>query len=54
MSLKYKKHLDRYLAEYDFRYNARIAVGIDGNARTDKALRGFIVKRLLYRDSLEW
>ncbi len=48
-----EKHLHRYLAEYDFRYNNRIALGVNDNARTDAALKGAKGKRLLYRDSLE-
>jgi transposase-like protein len=44
-------HLKRYLAEFDFRYNERIALGIDDSERTTRALRGIIGKRLLYRDS---
>jgi hypothetical protein len=44
-------HLKRYLAEFDFRYNERIALGIDDAERTMRALRGIVGKRLLYRDS---
>src|SRR6266446_4934795 len=44
-------HLHRYLAEFDFRYNGRIALGVDDLARTTRALRGIIGKRLTYRDS---
>jgi hypothetical protein len=44
-------HLKRYLAEFDFRYNERIALGIDDGERTRRALAGIIGKRLLYRDS---
>lgn len=43
-----KKHLHRYLAEFDFRYNEREANGIDDRARTESALRGIIGKRLTY------
>lgn len=46
-----KKHLHRYLAEFDFRYNEREANGVDDRSRTDAALRGLRGKRLLYRDS---
>lgn len=46
-----KKHLHRYLAEFDFRYNERQALGSNDVVRTDTALRGIIGKRLLYRDS---
>jgi hypothetical protein len=46
-------HLKRYLAEFDFRYNERIALGVDDTERTMRALRGIVGKRLLYRDSSE-
>jgi transposase-like protein len=41
-----EKHLHRYLAEYDFRYNARIALGVNDQQRAEKAIRGVIGKRL--------
>lgn len=44
-----EKHLHRYLAEYDFRYNAREALGINDEARTIKAVKGIVGKRLTYR-----
>lgn len=44
-----KKHLHRYLAEFDFRYNEREANGVDDRARTDAALSGIVGKRLTYR-----
>ncbi len=44
-----EKHLHRYLAEFDFRYNARTALGIDDEARAAKALKGIVGKRLTYR-----
>jgi len=47
-----EKHLHRYLAEYDFRYNNRESLGTNDLARTNNALSGIIGKRLLYRDSL--
>ena len=43
------KHLHRYVAEFDFRYTNRIAVGVDDVARTDAALLGVVGKRLTYR-----
>jgi hypothetical protein len=46
-----EKHLHRYLAEFNFRYNNRVALGIDDNARTADTLRGIVRKRLTYRDS---
>jgi len=47
-----EQHLHRYMAEFDFRYNNRIAAGVNDMARTDNALRGIVGKRLKYRDSL--
>ena len=44
-----EEHLKRYLAEFDFRYNERIALGIDDVERTSRALRGIVGKRLTYR-----
>jgi transposase-like protein len=44
-------HLPRYLAEFDFRYSNRAALGIDDGARTAKALRGIQGKRLTYRQA---
>jgi transposase-like protein len=46
-----QQHLKRYLAEFDFRYNERMALGVDDAARTTKALSGIVGKRLMYRDS---
>jgi hypothetical protein len=42
-------HLHRYVAEFDFRYNARIRLGVDDLARADLALAGAKGKRLTYR-----
>ena len=44
-----QEHLKRYLAEFDFRYNERIALGIDDVERAARALRGVVGKRLTYR-----
>jgi transposase-like protein len=44
-----RKHLDRYLAEFDFRYNNRIKLGIDDKTRADRALVGAKGKRLTYQ-----
>jgi hypothetical protein len=44
-----EKHLHRYLAEFDFRYNNRIALGTDDTARADKLAEGIVGKRLTYR-----
>ena len=44
-----EKHLHRYVAEFDFRYNNRVKLGVDDKARTLAALRGVVGKRLTYR-----
>lgn len=44
-----EKHLHRYLAEFDFRYSNRVALGVDDHARTSRALKGVVGKRLTYR-----
>ena len=44
-----EQHLKRYLCEFDFRYNERIALGVDDVERTNRALRGIVGKRLTYR-----
>jgi transposase-like protein len=48
-----EQHLNRYLAEFDFRYSNRIALGVNDEARANKALNGIAGKRLMYRDSSE-
>lgn len=42
-------HLKRYLAEFDFRYSERSALGVSDTMRADKALKGSSGKRLTYR-----
>ena len=44
-----EQHLHRYLAEFEFRYNNRIALGCNDGDRARAALRGVIGKRLTYR-----
>ena len=44
-----EKHLHRYLAEFDFRHNNRIALGIDDAARAATLAEGIVGKRLTYR-----
>ena len=41
-------HLHRYMAEYDFRYNNRVALGCDDQQRAERLLRGVVGKRLTY------
>lgn len=47
-----ERHLHRYLAEFEFRYNNREALGCNDADRTRAALLGVVGKRLIYRDSL--
>jgi ISXO2-like transposase domain len=42
-------HLQRYLHEFDFRYNNRVALGIDDAERATRAIQGAAGKRLTYR-----
>ncbi len=43
-----EKHLHRYLAEFDFRYNYRASLGFNDTDRTIAAIRGGEGKRLTY------
>ena len=44
-----EEHLHRYLAEFDFRYSHRSAVGVKDTERADRAIRGAKGKRLTYQ-----
>jgi transposase-like protein len=44
-----EKHLHRYLAEFDFRYNHRIRLGFNDGERAALAMKGIKGKRLTYR-----
>ena len=46
-----EQHLHRYLTEFDFRYNNRVANGINDKERVDNALSGAAGKRLTYQTS---
>jgi hypothetical protein len=46
-----EKHLHRYLAEYDFRYNTRTALGFHDGERAALAVKGAEGKRLTYRQA---
>ena len=43
-----KQHLHRYLAEFDFRYNNRSALGVEDQERSERVLAGIKGKRLTY------
>jgi transposase-like protein len=44
-----EKHLHRYLAEFDFRYSNRVALGYNDADRADTLLQGITGKRLTYQ-----
>jgi transposase-like protein len=44
-----KHHLHRYLAEFDFRYNNRSALGVEDKERHHNALAGIVGRRITYR-----
>ncbi|TPJ77194.1 IS1595 family transposase [Mesorhizobium sp. B2-6-2] len=44
-------HLHRYLAEFDFRYNRRTALGVTDRERSDDLIRGTTGKRLTYQQT---
>jgi hypothetical protein len=44
-----EKHLHRYLAEFDFRYSNRSALGVEDMERADRMVLGITGKRLTYR-----
>jgi transposase-like protein len=46
-----EKHLHRYLAEFDFRYNNRKSLGIEDAERAARMVKGAKGKRLTYRAS---
>lgn len=45
----HEKHLHRYLAEFDFRYSNRVALGYNDKDRSDAMLLGIVGKRLTYQ-----
>lgn len=49
-----ENHLHRYLSEYDFRYNNRVALGIGDAERADRVLDGVSGKRLTYQTTRQW
>lgn len=46
-----ERHLHRYLAEFDFRYNNRSSLEINDSQRTRLALKGITGKRLTYQQA---
>src|SRR5665213_20040 len=48
-----EQHLQRYLTEFQFRYNNRSGLGVTDGERTANALKGIEGKRLTYRSANE-
>ena len=46
-----EQHLHRYLAEFDFRYSNRTALGINDGERAKRAIAGVVGKRLTYQQA---
>ena len=46
-----EQHLHRYLAEFEFRYNNRVALGSNDGDRADAMLKGVVGKRLTYQQT---
>ncbi len=44
-----EKHLHRYVAEFNFRYDNRVALGCGDAERADRLLAGIVGKRLTYQ-----
>jgi len=44
-----QQHLKRYLAEFDYSYNERAALGVSDSERMAKSIPGIVGKRLTYR-----
>jgi hypothetical protein len=44
-----ERHLHRYLAEFDFRYNNLTKLGVSDAERAEKAVQGIVGKRLTYQ-----
>ena len=44
-----EQHLQRYINEFDFRYNHRTKLGVSDKQRAESALKGISGKRLTYR-----
>jgi hypothetical protein len=44
-----QQHLKRYLAEFDFRYNEREALGVSDAERMSKSIGGIVGRRMTYR-----
>ena len=48
-----ERHLHRYLAEFDYRHNNRVALGVDDKERAERLLRGVKGRRLTYKQGTQ-
>jgi hypothetical protein len=48
-----ERHLHRYLSEFDFRHNNRVALSIDDEQRAENLLRGVKGRRLTYKQGTQ-
>jgi hypothetical protein len=48
-----EQHFQRYINEFAFRYNNRVALGVNDTMRAHTALKGITGKRLTYRRANE-
>ncbi len=44
-----EQHFQRYINEFAFRYNNRVALGVDDAERSSRAIKGIEGKRLTYK-----
>ena len=44
-----EKHLHRYLAEFEYRFNNRVALGVDDEQRAETVIAQVVGKRLTYK-----
>jgi len=48
-----ERHLHRYLSEFSFRHNNRVALGVDDKKRAERLLRGVKGRRLTYKQGTQ-
>lgn len=48
-----EQHLQRYVTEFDFRYNNRAALGVEDAQRAELLLKGVVGKRLTYETTTQ-
>lgn len=46
-----KKDVHRYVAEFEFRYNNRVAIGLNDGERQRELISGIVGKRVTYQQA---